>query len=87
MQHQLHNTYIDLPRRGFEPRILAARHRRRPRTGAIRIHQKIVAGLVLLVLLLAYDVALRIDEHVTFVTPQRSAPLAFDDSAVAMHRF
>ena len=86
MQHAPDQTYFESADRRHLLRTSRA-HRRRTQERSIRIHQKIVAGLALLVLLIAYDIAMRIDEHVTYVTASHASPLAFDDSAAATHRF
>jgi hypothetical protein len=50
------------------------------------MHDKVLAGMVLVLLLLAYDIASRIDEHVTCLPPRATVPSATDD-AIAMSRF
>jgi hypothetical protein len=87
MQRSLRQKYFDTARTGYDRPTVTARRARHSRERTIRVHDKIFCGLVILALLIAYDAALRIDEHVSFVTPQHAASLAFDDRAAAMHRF
>jgi hypothetical protein len=83
-----HSAQIDHPRlHGLARPPATLRHRRRARDAAIRVHHKVFAGMALLVLLLAYDMASRIDEHVSCFSSHIAGPSVIDDTAATMNRF
>jgi hypothetical protein len=88
MLNLVHRARIDLSS-AHAPRPLraAARHRRTSRVPAMRVHHKVLGGVALLVLLLAYDTASRIDDRVSCAMPHSAAPLTIGDTATAMNRF
>jgi hypothetical protein len=88
MQNFVHRAQVDFSHaHTLEPLRATLRHRRTPREPAMRIHHKILGGVALLALLLAYDAASRIDDRVGCALPHRAVPLAINDTPGAMNRF
>ena len=84
MQDLIDRTFPDRLRFRVASRSPATSRHTWSRRNAVRIHDKIFGGVVFLMLLLAYDMASRIDEHIGCFT---SAPLSIDDSSAATNRF